>query len=729
MRYPFIVFYRDTKYAHIVDDFFTKNKDTLGCSVFIKGREEKDQLALLYDANYHMLVTYGNSFDEYKDDVLDVLDPIILKRHMHVTSNTSLDVNQFTNVVTTLYTNICLMPREDVRPVFSLFTTTFKSYEKIYRVYNSLKKQTLKYWEWVIVDDSPEHDHFMWLIEQFGNDPRIRLYRRSKNNGSIGNVKNESIGLCRGKYVLEMDHDDEIMPYTLKMTADAFDKHPEVGFIYMDFACLYEDGSNHSYGDFVSRGYVGYYSEKVDGKWRLVFSTGNMNNVTMSHLTCCPNHPRMWRRDVLLKLGSYCEYLPICDDFEILLRTLVGTKCAKIHKLGYYQYMNNGSNNFSLIRNGEINRIGPNYISPMFFEQFNANHFLKGQEAYEDEKYKWYHEKLWTRGDSYKPKFCNLVLNPDYDVQYCIVSYDALLFNIDKILELYANPRVDFLLLDNKCSNEYLWSRLEHYGLDRIKCYTLIDTPEEQLIKYFRLIYQSVPNTVILTSGIKRPLYNSELWSRASTINSLTRPEQTYLEIGVEYGQTFLSTHFLSKTGVDPDPKFELTNENNPNNSFVLHKLKSDDYFASLNEQTKQTKQTKFDVIFIDGMHHSDYFLRDFNNSLQILNKDGLIFVDDILPLNRNEQLKIPERHYYENGILKYGEEWTGDIWKVVYFILTRYRDKIAMFKYFYNKNFRGIGVFKFHGSMQIKADIKDIEQISYEKDFNNYCNVLRHFG
>ena len=65
----------------------------------------------------------------------------------------------------------------------------------------------------------------------------------------------------------------------------------------------------------------------------------------MSHLVCCPNHPRIWRRQTLLDMGSYCEYLPICDDYEIILRTSISTKIAKIHKLGYIQYMNDSNNN------------------------------------------------------------------------------------------------------------------------------------------------------------------------------------------------------------------------------------------------------------------------------------------------------------------------------------------------------------------------------------------------
>jgi hypothetical protein len=72
----------------------------------------------------------------------------------------------------------------------------------------------------------------------------------------------------------------------------------------------------------------------------------------------------------------------------------------------------------------------------------------------------------------------------------------------------------------------------------------------------------------------------------------------------------------------------------------------------------------------------------DFNNSIKLLNDNGQIFIGDILPLNYNEQLKIPIKHRYENGILKYGEEWTGDIWKFTYYLLLNYSDKIE-YSYF----------------------------------------------
>ena len=220
MKYPYIIFYRYEKY-NFVDRFFIENGNALECSIFIANNIEN--VKNLHNSNFHLLVTYGNSVDEYKNELLTVLSKEMLIRHIHMNTEVTLsNVNEFNDVINMLYVNLCARNRILTRPTFSLFTTSYNSYNKILRVYNSLKTQTLKDWEWVIVDDSPDDKHFDFLRTNFDNDSRIRLYRRSKNNGSIGNVKNESIGLCRGKYVLEMDHDDEILPYVLQDSADVF---------------------------------------------------------------------------------------------------------------------------------------------------------------------------------------------------------------------------------------------------------------------------------------------------------------------------------------------------------------------------------------------------------------------------------------------------------------------------------------------------------------------------
>jgi glycosyltransferase involved in cell wall biosynthesis len=582
-------------------------------------------------------------------------------------------------------------------------------------VYSSLKNQTLKHWEWIIIDDSVGDDNFEFLKKKFSDDSRIRIFKRFKNNGSIGSIKNETIGLCRGKYLLEMDHDDELLPWVLEDSAKLFESDNEIGFIYTDCSFANEDGSTHFYGDFLCKGYGSYYSQKHNNKWVLVYNTPNINNITLSHLVCCPNHPRIWRRDVLLRLGSYCEYLPVCDDYEILLRTCIETKMAKIHKLGYIQYMNNNNNNFSLIRNSEINRIGPHYISPFYYEKFDIHQKMKDIDAYEDEKYIENCSKIYERDiNNYEHKYCNKVINFDYDNQYCIIGIDSLVRHMETIKELYKNVRNDFLVLESKSSLGYLQQKLDHYGFERMKCYSLIGSSKQSLINYFMLMYKSVQNYEIIDVDIYFTDFNSKYDNRFEIINSLTNKNSSYLEIGVENGFTFNNVHFENKLGVDPDPKMNF-------NLDKIIKSTSDEYFKNNNKI--------FDVIFIDGMHQVEYILNDVNNSIKYLHDNGLLFIDDILPFNYNEQLKIPIKHYYENGILKYGEAWTGDVWKIIYFILQNLSEKVS-FSYYSNINYRGVAVFEIKEKFEIdKNNIEIINNYDYFKEFKHYIHLIDSFN
>lgn len=723
MKYPFVIFYRDPEYQH-VDEFFIGYAEQLQFTVFIA--DSMEYVMNLHNSNFHILISYEKKSNAYPTKLLNYISESMLVRvfdNFDCFLARQLPIDVLNETINKMYARLTTLDREMVRPTFSVFTTAFNSFHKILRVYNSLKEQTLKDWEWVIVDDSPDDNNFAFLREHFSNDPRIRFFRKSSNNGSIGYVKNEAIGLCRGKYLLEMDHDDEILPYVLQESADLFHTNNDVGFIYFDCACIYENGNNQWYGDFICKGYGGYYSQKYKDKWRLVYITPNINNITLSHLVCCPNHPRIWRRQTLFELGSYSEYLPICDDYEILLRTAVKTNTAKIHKLGYIQYMNESNNNFSLIRNAEINRIGPNYISPEYYQTntFNIPNAMKQKNAYEDEMYLNNCSKIWERPhDTYQHKYCNLLVNNSYDKQFCIIGLDSLIANLTQIAELYENERNDFIVLENKCGLEYLQERLERFGFDRMKCYTLIDTPEEQLIQYFKLLYASVSEEQqsIINIGLKKLNYNTNLNSRFQIINKLTTPHLSYLEIGVEYGECMQNVHFTNKIGVDPDPKFVSNNSN-----VVIAKLTSDEFFQ------RQSSNTTFDVVFIDGMHQVEYFTKDLNNSIKHLSDNGLIFIDDIIPLNYHEQLKIPIKHKYENGILKYGENWTGDVWRVIYHILKHYKEHIQLFAVYHNIHYRGLAVCQFDKDFSIPLDeIDEINEYSYFDHFADYLSLLNDY-
>ena len=110
-----------------------------------------------------------------------------------------------------------------------------------------------------------------------------------------------------------------------------------------------------------------------------------------------------------------------------------------------------------------------------------------------------------------------------------------------------------------------------------------------------------------------------------------------YLEVGVFTNQTFETIKAKNKTSVDPDP-----------GSYPTFLGTSDEFFNQNNE--------KFDVIFIDGLHHYDQCQADAINSLKCLNKNGFIFFHDFIPRNFLEEY-VPRRN----------ELWTGDCLSLIH--------------------------------------------------------------
>jgi SAM-dependent methyltransferase len=109
---------------------------------------------------------------------------------------------------------------------------------------------------------------------------------------------------------------------------------------------------------------------------------------------------------------------------------------------------------------------------------------------------------------------------------------------------------------------------------------------------------------------------------------------KSYLEIGSGDGHNFNKIKCETKIGIDPIGKGK-----------DIAVMQSDEYFTH--------NEDKFDLIFIDGLHHSEQVERDILNSWKVLNKGGVILIHDIKP--SNEEMTLIPRN---------SKEWTGDVFK-----------------------------------------------------------------
>ena len=115
---------------------------------------------------------------------------------------------------------------------------------------------------------------------------------------------------------------------------------------------------------------------------------------------------------------------------------------------------------------------------------------------------------------------------------------------------------------------------------------------------------------------------------------------QDYLEIGCDKDQLFSKIVIKNKVGVDPVSGGTIRSD-------------SDSFFKS--------NHKKFDIIFIDGLHHYNQVSKDITNSLKILNENGFILVHDCLP-----------RTIAHQAIPRYRGSWNGDVWKSIVELRTR---------------------------------------------------------
>lgn len=148
--------------------------------------------------------------------------------------------------------------------------------------------------------------------------------------------------------------------------------------------------------------------------------------------------------------------------------------------------------------------------------------------------------------------------------------------------------------------------------------------------------------------------------NRTDIINSLIKKYKykSYLEIGLDNPHNnFCNIQCELKHSVDPYFEEDHQGKDAPITEefleYLTHRMTSDEFFSTTN--------MKYDIIFIDGLHHEDQVGRDIINGLKHLNKNGIIVVHDCLPASEINQ-KVPRET----------STWNGDVWKAITMLHTQ---------------------------------------------------------
>jgi len=138
------------------------------------------------------------------------------------------------------------------------------------------------------------------------------------------------------------------------------------------------------------------------------------------------------------------------------------------------------------------------------------------------------------------------------------------------------------------------------------------------------------------------------------------RRVQRYLEIGTQSG---MSLNRAACRSVAIDPNFLLDKvywASKPDIS--LFEMTSDGFFDA--HDPRDILGGTIDLAFIDGMHLSEFVLRDFLNVESCCSKGSLIVLHDVLP--QNFEMSERNRRPSIRRDKALAAAWTGDVWRIV---------------------------------------------------------------
>lgn len=265
---------------------------------------------------------------------------------------------------------------------FSVITPTNDS-KWLADVWASLQSQTFTDFEWVVMVNDKfgsrgACDQVARNVRKIvGDDKRVRIAMDTNKFVGIGATKKRAFSQGHGEVLVELDHDDILLPDALAELDKAFEDEA-VGFVYSDWADFdgtvkEGQGKVETYMTDRRQGWLdtGYqfYTETVGGPRPGTYECVRALPPTgpyVSHIYTAPNHVRAWRKSVYDEAGGHSEKFAVADDAELMIQTYLVARFAHIAK-PLYLYRVSGKNTWS--KNVEEIKVVSNRLMNEYMEK------------------------------------------------------------------------------------------------------------------------------------------------------------------------------------------------------------------------------------------------------------------------------------------------------------------------------------------------------------------------
>tara|TARA_B100001093_G_scaffold22981_1_gene20385 strand:- start:3220 stop:4047 length:828 start_codon:yes stop_codon:yes gene_type:complete len=186
--------------------------------------------------------------------------------------------------------------------------------------------QSLKPLEIIVIDDGSEKNEAKLITNNFISQTDIPITFKKKKNGGPSSARNLGISLARGEFILFIDSDDELLSNSLEWREEILDS---IGKGYASIFCsrveCIENNSN-----------ITLEVPEIDGKLDVCL-VGRKNGIP-GQIT---NY--LFRKDILLKVNGYNEFLKFNEDFDLILRIAKTKMFRGINRVGFIQHIRENS--------------------------------------------------------------------------------------------------------------------------------------------------------------------------------------------------------------------------------------------------------------------------------------------------------------------------------------------------------------------------------------------------
>jgi len=203
------------------------------------------------------------------------------------------------------------------RPAVTVIIPTFNRAAIVGRAIQSVRSQTYRDWELIVVDDAST-DGTEGVVKSF-EDERIK-YLRQERNRRVSAARNAGIRCAQGEYVSFLDDDDEWLPEKLQKELEVFrSSEPEVGLVYTGKTVFDEHGRVLQIRMPTLSGWV--YDAMLDRHF-----IGSPSRVTV-------------KKQVLDRVAGFDEAFVNCQDYDLWLRVAKISKIASVPHLLVKRYL------------------------------------------------------------------------------------------------------------------------------------------------------------------------------------------------------------------------------------------------------------------------------------------------------------------------------------------------------------------------------------------------------